>query len=274
VKTAKALPVLMYHHVSPSPGLVTVSPETFRDQMEWLAGNGYHTASCDELAGFLAGAPLPDKSVVITFDDGYLDNYVHAYPVLKRLGLHAAIFVITGWLGDGPPRAHADDTGHQAPLCPDHRTCMASIQSGRADEVMLRWSEIEAMRQDGTFEFHSHTHTHARWDKMMDDASQRQEALARDLGESRDTLRRRLGQESTHLCWPQGHFDADYRKAAAAAGFRHLYTVIGGTNPRYTHPELIRRIVVKDKGAGWLKQRLRLYRHPVLSALYTRLRGA
>ena len=58
----------MYHHVSPNPGLVTVSPQVFREHMAWIAAHGYTTVGCDELAAFLAGAPLPKKSVVVTFD--------------------------------------------------------------------------------------------------------------------------------------------------------------------------------------------------------------
>ena len=62
--------MLMYHHISPSPGLVTVSPDHFAAQMHWLKRHGYTTLTLDALAGFLAGGPVPDKSVVITFDDG------------------------------------------------------------------------------------------------------------------------------------------------------------------------------------------------------------
>lgn len=74
------LPILMYHHVSPNPGLVTLSPAAFREQMAWLARSGWHTPGAREIEAFHQGQPLPRKSVVITFDDGYLDNWVHAQP--------------------------------------------------------------------------------------------------------------------------------------------------------------------------------------------------
>lgn len=206
--TASAIPVLMYHHVTPEPGLVTVSPGTFRAQMEWLARHGYRAVGCDDLGGFLEGRPLPSKSVLITFDDGYLDNYVYAYPVLRTLGLHAVVFLITGWVGDGQARRHAGEDG-ELPRCPDHRRCMERVSAGDADAVMLRWSEIERMRSDGSFEFHSHTHSHTRWDKKIDDREARCAALAADLARSRQLLRAHLGTETSHLCWPQGYYDDD-----------------------------------------------------------------
>ncbi len=270
--SARALPVLMYHHVSPNPGLVTVSPATFRAQMGWLARHGYRTVGCDDLAVFLAGNPVPDKSVLITFDDGYLDNYVHAHPVLSDYGLRAAIFLVTGWIGDGPARPQAGGDGVQ-PECPDHRQCMAFVATGETDRVMLRWAEVEAMHAAGSFEFHSHTHTHTRWDQRIADATARREALARDLDRSRATLASHLGAASAHLCWPQGYYDADYRRVAQDNGFRYLYTVEKGVNLPHSPAEVIRRIVVKDKAGGWFASRLWLYRHPVIGGVYTRLRG-
>ena len=91
MKAARALPVLMYHHVSPSPGLVTVAPATFAAHMHWLAEHGWTTVGCREAAAFLAGQPLPAKSVLVTFDDGYLDNWVYAHPVLARHGQRAVL---------------------------------------------------------------------------------------------------------------------------------------------------------------------------------------
>ena len=128
MKTARVLPVLMYHHVSRSPGLVTVSPENFRAQMQDLANAGWHTVSSTEIADFLAGGSLPKRSVAITFDDGYLDNYVHAFPVLREFGLRATLFAVTGWVSDGPARKISDDV-----VLPDHRGCKAAISAGKPD---------------------------------------------------------------------------------------------------------------------------------------------
>ena len=260
------LPVLMYHHVSPQPGLVTCSPENFRAQMEWLAKNGWKTLSTAAFAKALESGEVPKKSVLITFDDGYLDNYVHAYPVLKRLGLHAVIFVVTGWIGEGPARSG------QALPCPDHKACKAAIAAGRADEVMLRWSEIEEMEASGAVEFHSHTHSHIRWDKESP-VGEHIEQMEADLMRSQAELRRRLGKESPHLCWPWGYFEPEYQNVAREMGFSAQYTVDKGVNIPGTDPARIRRMVVKDRAGAWFARRLRIYSHPWLGTVYARLRG-
>ncbi|MGK2889390.1 MAG: polysaccharide deacetylase family protein [Candidatus Malihini olakiniferum] len=110
------------------------------------------------------------KSVMITFDDGYLDNWVYAFPVLKRLGLHAHIFLITGQIGDGPARNLAE-------VAFSHKKSEEKVASGNADDVMLRWSEIEEMQASGLVEFHAHTHTHQRWDWQITDTAERHRAL-------------------------------------------------------------------------------------------------
>ncbi len=279
---ANAVPVLMYHHVSPNPGLVTVSPATFRAQMAWLAGHGYRSAGTDELAAFLAGTPLPDKSVVITFDDGYLDNYIHAHPVLQEFGFRAVLFLITGWLGEGPPRQPAQkfmrsgiqwDSAGNTPMTPSHRICMEKVAAGQADEVMLRWSEVAQMRAAGSFEFHSHTHSHSRWDRLVSNPLERHARLAEDLAASRTALQAHLGEASGHLCWPQGYFDADYQAVAQSAGFTHLYTVNKGTCTAATPRSAIPRVVVKDRAEGWFGRRMWLYRHPALARTYLNLRA-
>lgn len=268
MKHSAALPVLMYHHVSPSPGLVTVSPETFRDHLAWLKAQGYRSVGAADLAAFLAGRPLAPRSVMISFDDGYLDNYVYAHPALAEFGFQAVLFLITGHIGDGPPRP-CQGEGGALPPTPAHRQCMACWAEGRADEVMLRWSEVERMAAAGTFEFHSHTHTHTRWDQVEAEPERRRELLRQDLEASRATLARHLGGDSPHLCWPQGYYDDLYQQVARETGFTHLYTVCRGTNTRRTDPQHIRRVVVKDKPARWLGSRLRVYGHPLLASLYT-----
>lgn len=269
--TARALPILMYHHVSRQPGLVTISPQNFAAQMTWLAKNGYHTASCADLEGFLRGRELPRRTVMVTFDDGYLDNYVHAYPTLKHLGLHALVFAVTDWIGDGAARPVAGEDG--VPSLFNHRDCGEHIRSGNADDAAMRWSEVERTLAEGVFEFQSHTASHARWDKLLTHADEKSAALAQDLERSRQALRQRIGLESTHLCWPQGYFDADYLAVARQQGFTHLYTTRPGTLLPNGDATNLPRIVVKDKGAGWLASRVRLYSSPRLARWYGRLKG-
>ena len=269
----RAVPVLMYHHVSPTPGLVTVSPQTFAAQMRYLAEHGYDTLRADQLLAFIQGnAHLDRPSVLITFDDGYLDNYVHAYPTLKHYGLRATIFGITGWFGDGPPRITQSQTQKHA--SPNHSACMDAIRDGRHDDVMLRWSEIEKMVADRTVEVHSHTHTHTRWDRTVANPETRQRALQQDLIASRDALKHRLGHDSRHLCWPQGYYDSEYRSTARACGFTALYTTEKRIVAKSSNIETIGRIVVKDRGDRWFAWRLWLYSQPEIGAVYVYLRGA
>ena len=271
--SAAAIPVLMYHHVSPNPGLVTVSPATFEAHMRYLAESGYTTLTADTLLAFLTEqTALPAKSVLITFDDGYLDNYVYAFPVLQRYGLHAVIFAVTSWIGDGPMRAHAN-SGQPLPTCPDHRGCKAAIAAGNSGEVMLRWSEIETMASAGTIEIHSHTHTHTRWDKQGTDTPEKLDALRADLDQSQSALEHRLGRRSRHLCWPQGYYEAGYLQIAQDAGFHALYTTSKRLNAAGSSPLEIGRIVTKDRTDAWLAQRLWLYSRPLMAWLYTQLRG-
>nr|WP_116612325.1 polysaccharide deacetylase family protein [Paraburkholderia unamae] len=273
-RSARVVPVLMYHHISTSPGMITVSPSHFAAQMAWLAKAGYRTIGSEQLAAWFAGEPLPQKSVMITFDDGYLDNWVHAHPVLKAHGLSALCFLVTSWPGEGATRAHAGSGGALPPLL-DHHAGEAAIENGSADSAILRWSEIDAMRAAGTFEFHSHTHSHVRWDKVTTSAQEKRERLAADLAESREVLQARLGGASDHLCWPQGYYDDDYLSAAQQAGFRHLYTCEVG--PNYPRREAgaarsISRLEVRDRPVSWLASRLWVHTRPAISRAYLRIK--
>lgn len=270
MRQAQTVPVLMYHHVSPVEGMISVSTVNFEHQLQWLRNNGYRSITCDEFAGHLEGRPVPARSVLITFDDGYLDNWVYAYPLLKRYGFHGVIFLVTSWIGDGPARAHL---GHnELPATPSHRECEDRIEQGRADEVMLRWSEIEAMRADGVFEFHSHTHTHTRWDLGPDKADKNRH-IADELAASRATLQARMGDVSQHFCWPQGYFDPDYVRIAQDAGFRYLYTTKAfGQNRAGSDPAHIYRFAVRNTTGQSVGRRIRVAAHPVIGPLFNRFK--
>lgn len=270
MKSAHCVPVLMYHHVSPAAGMITTSPENFERQIAGLARSGYHALSTKEFAAFLAGEPVPEKSVLITFDDGYLDNWVYAHPVLKKHGMLATLFIVTGQIGDGPVRP-VNGSHEVLPEIVNHYQAKAMVLAGNTDPVMLRWSEVQAMRKAGTFEFHSHTATHTRWDLV---GSTREECLAKmrhELEQSRATLLDRLGSVSEHFCWPQGYFAADYIQLAQDSGFKYLYTTIAhGQNLPGGDPANIYRFAVRNRGYLWLWQRINLAAHPVIGPIYNR----
>ncbi|MFT4433953.1 polysaccharide deacetylase family protein [Caballeronia sp. 15715] len=264
----------MYHHISTSPGMITVAPDRFADQMAYLAKAGYKTVGAGQLSAYLAGASLPEKSVVLTFDDGYLDNWVHAHPVLLQHGFTALCFLVTSWPGDGAPRAHAQ-SGSELPELLGHREGDLAIEKGEADRAILRWSEIDAMRRAGTFEFHSHTHTHVRWDKVARNREEKCAGLRHDLLAARAALEMRTGEASDHLCWPQGFYDDDYRQIARETGFRHFYTCEMGPNihgAKEADERSIYRLEVRDRPASWLASRLWVHSRPALSRAYLALK--
>ena len=94
-----SISVLMYHHVLENDGTIAISQKNFEAQMKMLAKGGYTTITPDELLAYKQGKiTLPKKSVLITFDDGWRNNYIYAYPILKKYGLKATIFLITSWM--------------------------------------------------------------------------------------------------------------------------------------------------------------------------------
>lgn len=85
MRKAKVIPVLRYTHVTPNGGEENCPPRIFAKQMCYLKKRGFNTISSKEFANFIKGATLPRKSIMITFDHGFLDNYVYAYPILENL---------------------------------------------------------------------------------------------------------------------------------------------------------------------------------------------
>lgn len=101
------LPILMYHYVRPLPSMRTdllgyrlsVSPDDFRTQMDWLRANGYHAVNFNDVRAYFAGArALPSKPVVITLDDGYRDLYSNAYPILMAHRFTAVAYIVTSFV--------------------------------------------------------------------------------------------------------------------------------------------------------------------------------
>ena len=100
----KSIPVLMYHSITSGKGNANSLPiEAFKEQMKYLKDNDYHTITLTDLYKyFMNQNPIPEKSVVLTFDDGYENNYTAMFPVLKEYDFKATIFVITSHIDKDP----------------------------------------------------------------------------------------------------------------------------------------------------------------------------
>ncbi|MFL5575972.1 MAG: polysaccharide deacetylase family protein [Gemmatimonadaceae bacterium] len=196
-RTARRVPILMYHQLSPRPvesfRRWTVAPRAFAAQMRWLAQAGYETVGLDALARHRTdGAPLPPRAVVITFDDGYREGMEHALPVLRAWGFTATFFLVAGLMGDTSHWTRAPH-GFELPL--------------------IGWGAARELQAAG-FACGAHTVTHPRLAELPD-------AVCREeLQRSRWLLENALGRAVVHVAYPFGSYDERVRRMAAEAGYR------------------------------------------------------
>lgn len=129
------VPVLMFHHIDPGKSS-PLTPDSFRTYMEDLKAAGYETVFLDDLTAFVDGkGTLPEKPIVVTFDDGYESNYTYAYPLLEEMGMKADISVIGYTVGrDTMPVTEQPITPH------------------------FTWAQAKEMQDSGVIRIHSHTY--------------------------------------------------------------------------------------------------------------------
>lgn len=162
---AQSLPVLMYHYVNRFPGATTVSPETFEAQCRGMAEDGWRGVGLDEAEAFLLeGAPLPPRSLLITFDDGYLDNYVYAWPILRKYGHKGVVFAVTDLLErDGLRPTLADVwSGLPAASLPPVDAPLRETGFGFLErrDRFLSWEEARQMEASGVMAVAAHSARH------------------------------------------------------------------------------------------------------------------
>lgn len=223
--------VLWYRHVTPNGGSFNCAPSYFRRQMAYLRQRGYRSLHIDQFEAFLRGEPVPKKSLLITFDGGYLDNFVYAYPILREHGLTAQLFVNTSAIKEAQHRRGHVGEGEILPYCPPHDECKRRLNSGHAEEVMMSWPELRHVQSQGVMQVHSFAHSMTRWDRQLNTEGKNQ-AMAAELAHSRECLQQGLGSCSAHLSWPHGYFDDDYLALARDVGFQYFYSQQQGVNQK------------------------------------------
>lgn len=183
--------ILTYHRIAPHvPGLTrptyNVRPEPFRAQIAGLLARGFHVWPLRQVLEYgRMGLAIPDKTVVITFDDGYDCVYRYAWPVLRELGAHATIFVNTKYLDMDRPFPF-DHWARRLQACLPAET-YRPLSSDQCDE----------MRNSGAIDLGSHTHSH-------DDFRRRPAVLQADIERSLDILRTRFGATNMTFAFPFG----------------------------------------------------------------------
>ena len=257
------IPVFMYHHVNSNKGdMVTVTPDVFDAQMKFLAETGYGTLSADELVEFAGGnLVIKGKAVAVTFDDGYLDNYVYAFPVLKRYGIKAAIFLAVDWVEKASMVMNKGEIS-----IPSHKEGKDLMSGGRFHKVVMNWDMIREMQNSNLVEFYSHTMTHRRCAELPE------EELKKELKDSKMILEERLNRPCPYLCWPKGSYNELSARIAKESGYKALFTTERDIVKHGSDMFCLGRIAVKDD-LKWFKRKLLIYTNPLLSGLYLAIRG-
>jgi peptidoglycan/xylan/chitin deacetylase (PgdA/CDA1 family) len=212
------VPILMYHEIAESHethSRLAVSPANFAAQLGYLRSAGFTALTAAELSARLATdtGPLPDRPVVLTFDDGYADFHSRAMPLLDQHGFTATLFVTTGWEQDA-------DMRNSAP--------------GR----MLNRTQLTEAAAAG-IELGAHTRSHPQLDLMP-------EPLVRDeLRTSKRWLEDEIGLAVPGLAYPFGYSSERVRQQAREAGYRYAHAVGNRTASSSADPFAVPRLTVR-----------------------------
>jgi peptidoglycan/xylan/chitin deacetylase (PgdA/CDA1 family) len=211
----------MYHEIADAAATASelaVSPDAFADQLGLLRDAGFNAITAGELAAILTdgAGELPERPVVLTFDDGYADFYSQGLPLLKRNGFTGTIFVTTGSLG----------------------------KEGEAKR-MLNWRELAEINEAG-IEIGAHTVKHPKLDLLPENL------VREELSASKSLLEDHLGLEVPGLAYPFGYSNAMVRQVARDLGYTYGYSVgnalTTSTAGKFTLPRLtVRRNTTMDE---------------------------
>ncbi len=218
------IPSLMYHNINddydPKNSSVEISAEKFKEHMLALKNDGYTAIFFDEYISYQnEGKKLPEKPIIITFDDGYLNNYTVGFPILKETGMKATIFIVTGRMG----------------------------LQGAVTYPHFTWKQAQEMEQAGVVDIQSHTQYHG-YLTTLSDAS-----LILELRKSKFVIEKNLNKTVEFLAYPYGECDERVIAAAKKAGYKAASLadpVNPGVNRKGDNTFLIKRITVYGHMSG------------------------
>ncbi|MFQ3189389.1 MAG: peptidoglycan/xylan/chitin deacetylase (PgdA/CDA1 family) [Paraglaciecola sp.] len=181
--------ILLYHHVSNStPKVTSVSPDTFREHMQYLAEHHQVLPLKEVIKTLQNKQPLPDKAVVITFDDGYENIYENAHPILKEFSFPYTIFINPPLIGN------------------------VSYQ--------LDWQQVKVMAEEGaSFANHNSQHTHML--TKIDNESEKRwlDRTIQEIENAESILKDNLGYSLKYFAYPYGEFDSKLKARLSSQGY-------------------------------------------------------
>lgn len=211
-----AVPILMYHQVLPEVKYkyrLGVSVNTLERQMRFLKQHRYNIITVKELAGLIRGKKkVPPRTICITFDDGYRDNYTYAFPILKKYGIPATFFVIVEEIGNAQK---------------------------------FGWGEINQMQESGVVEIASH----AMGPEPLVNITAEDE-VKRQIFESKRILEEKLGREAAVFSYPEGRFNSKIRQWVIEAGYKAAVATSPGRNYPSNDIFALKRLRVSENAAN------------------------
>ena len=230
------IPILMYHMVretdDPKEKRYCCHPKTFKRQMSYLKKAGYQVIGLEQLVHYIILTSQTSqqirltkshKSVVITFDDGFADNYDNAFLVLKKYGFPATIFVVSQLVGKTNEWMH---------------------NNGYPQRKLLDWEELKKISENG-ITIGSHTTTHA---SLIDIET---ESARQDISNSKSELEDALGRSVNFFAYPYGLFNEQVEKLVVEAGYLGACSTRSGFNSEHANPFTLRRIEVYGTDTLW-----------------------
>jgi len=208
----QVVPILCYHRFAnhcKSP--LCMPSHIFEQQIKYLDENGYRVISFAQLADFLEyRQALPKKAVIISIDDGYRSVYNVGYPILKKYGFTATLFVYTNFVN----------------------SCRNAIT----------WKQLARMKANG-FEIGSHTLSHCDLTKRKvgEDTRAYLARVENELRVSKEIIDKNIGQDTIFLAFPYGRFNKNVLEICERLGYRAAVTVKRGSNPFFADPLALRR---------------------------------
>ena len=206
----KGVMIFEYHRVNDDTvdtDDYSLSREQFQEQLDYFKENNYHTISMmDFIRAEKYGEELPENPIIITFDDGYEDNYVNAYPILKKYGFKATIFVVTSFLD-------------------------------KNKKGYMSWDQAREMDANG-ISIQSHTVDHKSMTDLTDDQ------LRMELVDSKKKAEKELGHPVNYMAYPTGTYNLHIAQMVKEAGYKAAFTIKYGNVDKASNIYALERVPI------------------------------